>query len=161
MTSIRKAYHPQLVVLVVEDYMLFAKEIRHALPQHTIIFARALEDAKVRYDECMPDLTFLDIDLPDGSGLELLDYIRAREPDAHVIILTGSKQKEDIASAEAKGAHNYLIKPFVKAKIDQIIADFLESREKNIKSVLRQTEQHRQQAAGSAGIEMKNHINDN
>ena len=36
MKSIRKAYRPELVVLVVEDYKLFAREIKHALPQHRV-----------------------------------------------------------------------------------------------------------------------------
>jgi CheY-like chemotaxis protein len=149
MISIRKAYHPQLVVLVVEDYVVFAKEIKHALPQHNVIFARSLQDAKLRYEEYLPDVTFLDIDLPDGNGLELLDYIRMREPNAYVAILTGSKMKEDIASAEAKGASGYIIKPFTKAKIDETIGNYLDQREKDIKLRLKETRQNRAQAVAS------------
>ena len=147
MKSIRKAYNPELVILVVEDYMLFAREIKHALPQHRVIFARTLEDARARYDDSLPDLTFLDIDLPDGSGFELLEHVRNRDQEAYVVILTGSKLKEDIASAEAKGARGYIIKPFTKGKIDGIIESYLDLRENTIKSALVQTAQHRQQAA--------------
>jgi len=144
--SIRKAYHSDLMILAVEDHMLFNKEIKHALPQHKLVFARTLEDAKAQYDEHMPDMVFLDIDLPDGNGFELLDYIRAREPEAYVVILTGSKLDEDIATSQQKGASAYLIKPFTKARIEQAVAEYLDIREKGMKSLIAQTEQNRREA---------------
>ena len=52
--SIRIAYHPDLVILIVEDHMLFSKEIKHALPEHKMVFARSVEDAKLRYTETLP-----------------------------------------------------------------------------------------------------------
>ncbi len=144
--SIRKAYHPDLVILVVEDQMMFIKDIKHALPQHKVVFARTVEEAKLRYDECLPDISFLDIDLPDGNGFELLDYIRAREPEAYVIILTGSKMREDVALSQQKGAHGYIIKPFTKSKIDQTVEKYLGVREKGIQSLLVETKKHRDEA---------------
>jgi CheY-like chemotaxis protein len=148
--SIRKAYHPDLVILVVEDYALFAREMKHALPQHRVVFARSVEDAKLRYDEHLPDITFLDIDLPDGNGFDLLDYIRTREPKAYVIILTGSKLKEDVTMSQRKGAQGYIIKPFTKSKIEGYVAEYLQAREKDIKLQLLETEKHRHQASASS-----------
>jgi CheY-like chemotaxis protein len=144
--SIRKAYHPQLVILVVEDHMLFFKAMKHALPEHKVFFARTVEEAKERYEEVLPDVTFLDIDLPDGSGFELLDYIRSREPQAYVIILTGSKLEPDIAMAQQKGASGYIIKPFVPSQIEHHIEVYRQHREKGIKTLLSETEKHRHQA---------------
>jgi len=141
--SIRKAYHSELVILVVEDQMLFSKEMKHILPLHTVIFARSLEDARLRYDECLPDITFLDIDLPDGNGFDLLDYIRSREPEAYVAMLTGSKIEADVVMSQKKGARGYIIKPFTKSKIEQHVAQYLEFREKKIKFLLHETELHR------------------
>jgi DNA-binding NtrC family response regulator len=145
--SIRKAYYPDLVILVVEDHTLFSREMKHALPQHKVVFARTVEDAKARYDECLPDMTFLDIDLPDGNGFELLDYLRAREPDAYVVILTGSKLPEDIVTSRQKGAQGYIIKPFTRSKIEPYIEQYWQTREKDIKAQIAQTEHHREQAA--------------
>jgi CheY-like chemotaxis protein len=149
--SIRKAYRPTLVVLVIEDHLMFSKEIKHALPEHTVVFARSVEDAKARYDECLPNITFLDIDLPDGNGFELLDYIRAREPEAHVVILTGSKFEEDVLISRQKGAHGYIIKPFTKSKIEQSVEEYLQNREAAIQLLLSETEKRRYDAiTGSA-----------
>jgi len=152
MTSINKAYHPELVVLVVEDFLIFAKEIKHALPRHTVVLARSMEEAKTRYDECLPDITFLDIDLPDGNGFDLMDYIRNQEPEAYVIILTGSKLQEDVTRSTAKGAQGYIIKPFTKEKINQAIETYLDIRERTIKLSLNQVTQHRRQSYGSAAV---------
>ena len=141
--SIRKAYHPAIVILVVEDHMMFWRDIKHAAPQHQVIFARTMEEARARYEEHMPDMTFLDIDLPDGNGLELIDYIRGREPEAFIVVLTGSKLHEDVAAAQRKGAHGYIIKPFTQSRIEQTIEKYLGIREKRIQSLLVETEKHR------------------
>lgn len=143
--SIRKAYHNDLVVLVVEDQMLFTKEIRHAMPEHTVIFARSVEEARARYEESLPNLIFLDIDLPDGNGFELLDYIRDREPEAYVVMLTGSKVESDVTTSRNKGARGYVIKPFTRSKIEKHIAEYMELREKQMQSLLAETIRHRQE----------------
>jgi len=141
--NIRTSYHPELVILVVEDHTLFSKDIKHALPEHKVVFARSVEDAKLRYDEYLPNITFLDIDLPDGTGFEMLDYIRSKEPDAYVAMLTGSKIEDDVITSRQKGARGYIIKPFAKSKIDKHISEYLEYREKQIKFLLKETEKHR------------------
>jgi len=142
--SIRKAYHPDLVILVVEDHMIFCKDIKHAVPQHHVVFARTVEDAKAKYEECIPDITFMDLDLPDGTGFELLDYIRAHEPEAYVVVLTGSKLREDVMTAQRKGAHGYIIKPFTKSKIEQTIEKYLGARENQMQFLITEAEKNRQ-----------------
>lgn len=141
--SIRKAYRPELVILIVEDHMLFTKDVKHALPEHTVVFARNVEDAKQCYAENLPDITFLDIDLPDGNGFDLLDHILSQEPDAYVVMLTGSKIEADVKTARTKGAKGYIIKPFTKSKIEKYIAEYMEFRERQIKTLLEETEKHR------------------
>ncbi len=141
--SIRMAYRPELVILIVEDHMLFTKDVKHALPEHTVFFARSVEEAKALYGKHLPDITFLDIDLPDGDGFEFLDFIRKEEPDAFVVMLTGSKIQSDFAISQQKGARGYVIKPFTKSKIEKYISEYLEFRKKQIELSLKQTEAHR------------------
>jgi len=144
--SIRKAYHEDLVILVVEDYLIFSKEVRHALPQHRVILARTVEEAKARFEEWLPNITFLDIDLPDGDGFAVLDYIRALDTDAYVIMLSGSKLQDDITMAQSKKANGYIIKPFTRSRIDQCVEEYLKTRESSIKTLLKDTEKHRMQS---------------
>lgn len=141
--SIRAAYRPELVILIVEDHMLFTKDVKHALPEHAVFFARSLEEAKLLYDKHLPDVVFLDIDLPDGNGFEMLDWLHDHEQESYVVMLTGSKVATDVALAQQKGAKGYIIKPFTKSKIEKYIGEYFEFREQQIKQLLAETENRR------------------
>lgn len=41
------------------------------------------------YEAITPDIVFLDIHLPDISGFDLIDKIRARDPDSYIVMITG------------------------------------------------------------------------
>lgn len=63
------------------------------------------------YEFERPDLVLLDIGLPDVSGLRLLEVLRARDPDATVIMLTGHADVATAVDAMSLGAENFLTKP--------------------------------------------------
>ena len=61
-----------------------------------------------------PKLVLLDLKLPGKSGLEVLAWIRNQDNELKelpVIVLTSSRQKQDIDQAYALGAHSYMAKP--------------------------------------------------
>ena len=61
----------------------------------------------------LPDLILLDINLPDVSGIDLLNKLRkdTRFRQIPVVILTGSNEDEDIQKTYDLGASSYLVKP--------------------------------------------------
>jgi two-component system chemotaxis response regulator CheY len=73
------------------------------------------------YARLAPDLLFLDINLPDVTGHELLEKIIALDPEAHIIMLSGNCDRENITQAINKGAKGFLAKPFAKDKLLQYI----------------------------------------
>lgn len=58
------------------------------------------------------DVAILDIELPDGSGIEILNAIRARKGVTQVLMLTARTKVDDRVSALDSGADDYLVKPF-------------------------------------------------
>lgn len=130
------AKQERLLILIVEDHAVFSRVVKHALPHHECIFARTLEDAVVMYQRHLPDITFLDIDLPDGSGFEFLQHIIALDKHAFVVMLTGSSRKEDVTEAMNYGASGYVLKPVRKDRLDYYIRRYLEQRERDMNALI-------------------------
>ena len=57
-------------------------------------------------------LAVLDIGLPDGNGLDVLDRLRERQPSVPVLVITAHGNLENAIAARKRGARAYLVKPF-------------------------------------------------
>jgi DNA-binding NtrC family response regulator len=101
-------------VLVVEDEDLFARAVGKRLRQADLEceIAGSLEEARGRLATHRPDLLLLDMRLPDGSGLEFLRELRARQhADLPVVVITAFGGLEDAIAAMKARANDYLVKP--------------------------------------------------
>ena len=68
-----------------------------------------------------PDITLMDLRLPDSSGVELIAKIRAFAPEARIIVLTTYDGDEDVFRAVQAGARGYLLKDtFAEGMLDAI-----------------------------------------
>jgi len=93
----------------------------------TIDSAGNADEAFKLIDTKAYDLIFVDYNLPDKSGLEILKHIKEKLPAAKTTMLTGSPfMKEDIA--RFAGADHYLQKPFEAAKIMRIINQYRKNK---------------------------------
>ena len=77
------------------------------------------QEAIALYAREKPDLIFLDINMPVKNGDEALKEIRARFPNAHVVMLTSVAETETVKQCIQNGAINYILKtnPLDKIKI--------------------------------------------
>ena len=110
-------------LLVIEDDKALSDGIRLALQdaQHGIVQAETLHAGKCHLEKMIEtsgrkeqeriDLVILDLNLPDGNGLELLRWIRERLA-LPVIILTANDLEIDIVTGLESGADDYITKPF-------------------------------------------------
>jgi two-component system, response regulator len=109
-------------ILLVEDNPSDVDLTRRALDKHHIANQLIVaEDGQEALDmllgvgtaEDLPALVLLDLKLPKVSGLEVLKDIRAdkRTRRIPVVILTTSKQEEDVAMSYDQGANSYIRKP--------------------------------------------------
>ncbi|MCI5483554.1 MAG: response regulator transcription factor [Clostridiales bacterium] len=100
-------------ILLLEDDVALGNGIRLALqgPQVQIVLCRTLAQAQDTIAQGSFDLLILDINLPDGSGLQLLEQVRKRS-DVPVILLTANDMEMDVVTGLESGADDYITKPF-------------------------------------------------
>ena len=80
-----------------------------------------------------PDLVTMDVVMPEMSGLEALQKIKALDPAANVVMVTALDQKQTVSEAIRDGALDFIVKPFERDRILKLFAkigasDALESR---------------------------------
>jgi DNA-binding NarL/FixJ family response regulator len=111
-------------VLLIDDSSVFRKTVKSLLasnfPSVPIEEAENAKEACGKIDECLPKLIFLDIRLPDKSGLLLTEEIKKVYPDVTIVILSGYDAPETQEVAFKKGASLFLSK--VSAKASDIVA---------------------------------------
>jgi two-component system nitrogen regulation response regulator NtrX len=66
------------------------------------------DEALARARESRPDALFLDVWLPDGDGLAILERLREEEPDLPVVMISGHGTVETAVAAVKRGAEDFL-----------------------------------------------------
>jgi DNA-binding response OmpR family regulator len=117
-------------ILVVEDDEGIRRTIARGLrvAGHDPAFATGAADGRARWAESSWHLVLLDVMLPDGNGLELLDE-RRRAGDRTLVVLLSAREEADLRSrAVAAGASDYLKKPFAYADLLALVARYTADR---------------------------------
>ena len=117
-------------IFLLEDDQTLGRGIVMALetPGRTVTLAGSLREGRaVLGRECF-DLLILDINLPDGSGLELLRQLRAASDRTPVILLTANDLELDEVTGLEAGADDYITKPFSLAVLRARVATQLRRR---------------------------------
>ena len=105
-------------ILIVEDDRALSQGIRLALDQAGRQFTQChtLREAEEALAARPPQLVILDLNLPDGNGLDLLRRLRAASP-LPVLILTANDLEVDQVLGLELGADDYVTKPFSPAEL--------------------------------------------
>lgn len=101
-------------IFLLEDDGALSRGIAMALSgtEQTVTQADTIAQAKTTLSEAEFDLLILDINLPDGSGLDLLRQVRSEGNAAAVILLTANDLELDEVTGLEAGADDYITKPF-------------------------------------------------
>ncbi len=106
--------------LIIDDEWLIRAELKQLLLQypniHVVAEAANVTDAIRLYDEFKPDLVFLDIQLPGGSGFDFLEQVGGR---FKLVFITAFDQY--LKDAKSYQAIDYLMKPINKKKLSKVI----------------------------------------
>jgi two-component system cell cycle response regulator len=106
----------RLKVLVADDSAVYRKLVEQAFTDanYLLLVARSGQEAIDLISEHFPAIVITDWVMPDLTGIELCQRIRAgsQNPYTYVIILTSVSEKENVVKGLAAGADDYLTKPF-------------------------------------------------
>ena len=112
-------------ILIVEDDRALNRGIALALKEETVEFLSALTLAQAQeiWKNNAVDMVLLDVNLPDGSGYELLKEIR-RASQIPVLMLTANDLEIDEVTGFRLGADDYITKPFslmvLRARVERM-----------------------------------------
>lgn len=118
-------------ILIVDDESGIRFALTEALRSwgYESVPAASVAEAIKRYAEESPAVALLDIDLPDGSGLDIMNHIKEQKPEAIVIMVTGNVNVPNVLTALRGGAHDFIGKPIHLEELHITLRNALETRE--------------------------------
>ena len=104
----------EIRILVADDHPLFRQGVVHTLredPGFAVVSeAASAAAASEAARETLPDVILLDMQFPDGTGLDVLDSLQEDCPYSRVIILTVVDDEDTLIEALKRGARGYILK---------------------------------------------------
>jgi two-component system response regulator HydG len=143
-----------LTLVIVDDERAIRESCREVARTlgYTALAADSAEQAYRLIEAQNIDVVLLDLKLPGATGLEALNKIKQRHPDAEVIVVTGCATVQSAVQAMKNGAYDYVTKPFsmdeLRILLDRV-ATHLKLKSEN--RMLREKIKSRQGFAGIVG----------
>src|SRR5215471_891972 len=112
-------------VLMVDDHPLLSEGLAAVIQsQHDMLPAGQASSGREAiqcFEKCRPDVTLMDLRLPDMSGIDAMIAIRSKYPRAHFIILTTFAGDAEIQRALEAGARAYILKTMPPNELVDVI----------------------------------------
>lgn len=122
------------MVLIVEDDRIYARTIANWLIKNGINARYVLSGASARefIAGCNPDLILSDYRLPDGNGVELLEWIKQNGYRIPFLVMTGYGEIAGAVEAIKRGAQDYLPKPVQTEKVLAALTGLLQQEQEKM-----------------------------
>lgn len=108
-------------LLCLEDDPLVQRALQRSLPELHLHIVDTVAQGKAALASERFDAWFLDVRVPDGSGLDLLEWARARGDTTPALVMTGSADRTPANAAQELGAE-FVYKPFSVANLRAFLA---------------------------------------
>lgn len=101
-------------VFLLDDHEVVRRGVRDLLETHEDITvvgeAGSAEEARNRIPICRPHVAVLDVQLPDGTGIEVCRDVRSDHPEIHCLMLTSFADDQALLDSVVAGASGYVLK---------------------------------------------------
>ena len=99
-------------LLLADDSELFYKFLKDVLRKDDIeiIWAKNKREAIEKFKKEGPDLILVDIILSDSNGIDVIKELRALDPEANIMVISGLDKQDVIKEALDAGAKDYIVK---------------------------------------------------
>lgn len=112
-----------VTAVLVDDHVLIRQGLRRALEDQgevqVVAECATVVDGLRQEEELRPHVLVVDINLPDGSGLDLVQAVRARRPRVGIVVVTMYNDDDHLLAALTAGASGYVTK---SASADDVVA---------------------------------------
>ena len=148
-------------ILVVDDEETIRFVLKTLLSEmgHEVVAAGSVQEGLQQLSDEPLSAALLDLVLPDGSGITVLDGIKQASPDTEVIIMTSHASVETAIDAIRKGAYDYLHKPFELDEVSATVTRAIEKRSLKLRNNELMAELERHNRDLTAAVKRLNSLN--
>ncbi len=145
-------------ILIIEDNLQLAADIEEYLQEQRFVtsHAKTFQEASEKTELYKYDLIVLDLGLPDGDGMDLLQEIKKHQAETGIVILTAKHALEYKLKGLEQGADDYLTKPFHLAELNARIRTILRRKFEYTDNTLKISELEINLNAAEVSINQKN-----
>ncbi|WP_070971358.1 response regulator [Vibrio sonorensis] len=123
-------------VMIIEDDIGIAQLHQKYLEQlenfEVVAIATTKAEAELQLEIFHPDLVLLDVYLPDGTGLEILQQMRVNNLSSDVILITADRDVDTLQQAMRGGVVDYLLKPIVFPRLEASLKKYVQQKQQLI-----------------------------
>ena len=118
--------------MIIDDHEIVRRGIAEIVDRddrfEVVAEAGSVEDAIRRANLVTPDVVLVDLQLPDGTGIDVMEALRDSLPDTKAIVLTTFDDDDAFSSALDAGARAYVLKTIRGAEINDVIQAVADGR---------------------------------
>lgn len=120
-----------ITALIADDVLASRELLKHMLEKLEVTVVSVVGDGHSAAQALRAgpiDVAFLDIDMPEVSGLDVLNRLRGSVYKPWVVIVSGHSTVDNIKAAIDSGAKGFIVKPYSMAKVEETLRRFEQER---------------------------------